>query len=317
MENHLRLRDLLLLICAPVFALLLCSCGESIQIPEDSEALLPENVVESILHTTTSPPVTTTTTVTIDPAWQDHAIGNFNERNGVLIEGVPHYTQFTSYLTACESLASVSVLQYYGVDIDIDRFIDDYLPRAYYPDFGVDGELHGASPWEFFIGDPRDAGGFGCFNTAISKAINKIADGLAIPLDGLSVDELCTDYIDKGQPVIFWGTIYMQQPYVSEFHWYLPNGDLYEFINPEHALVLIGYDDDWYYFCDSMSAQDVTPYNKQAVLNAYEGLKRQAVVIDPLILEAMPQSLRVPKSEASDSTEIDEDGKEIINAAAE
>lgn len=307
LENHLRLRDLLILVCAPLTVLLCCSCGEAINPPEDNEALLPENVVQSILSTTTSAEVTTT--VTIDPAWQEHAIGNYNGSNGVVIEGVPHYTQFTKYLTACESIASVSVLQYYGLDIDIDTFIDKYLPRANYPDYGKDGELHGASPWEFFIGDPRDAGGFGCFNTAIAKGINKIAEGLAIPLDGLSIDELCSDYIDKGQPVIFWGSIYMQRPYVSEFHWLLPDGELYEFINPEHALVLVGYDDDWYYFCDSMSDKEITTYSKQAVETAYEALGEQAVVIDPLILEAMPQDLRVHVT--------DENGEEFEIAAAE
>ncbi len=309
MENHLRLRDLLLLVCAPLTVLLCCSCGEIITPPEDSEALLPENVVQSILGMTTETVVTTT--VTLNPVWQERAIGNYNGNNGIVIEGVPHYTQFTKYLTACESLASVSVLQYYGVDIDIDTFIDDYLPRAKYPDYGRDGELHGASPWEFFIGDPRDAGGFGCYNTAIVKAINKFADGLAVPLDGLSIDDLCSDYIDKGQPVIFWGSIHMQRPYVSEFQWMLPNGELYQFINPEHALVLIGYDDEWYYFCDSMSEKDVTPYNKQAVETAYEALGEQAVVIDPLILEALPQRMRVPVTNA------DEDGEEVEIAAAE
>lgn len=303
LENQLRLRDLMVLICAPLFAVLLCSCGETIQPPEDSEALLPDDVIESILSTTTSSTTTTTTTVTINPVWQENAIGNYKGNNGIVIENVPHFTQFTSYLTACESIASVSVLQYYGIDIDLDTFIDDYLPTAPYPETGKDGELHGESPWEYFIGDPRDGGGFGCYNTAVAKGINKIAEGLAIPLDDVSIDDLCSNYIDKGQPVIFWGSINMQRPYVSEFHWLLPDGKLYEFVNPEHALVLVGYDDNWYYFCDSMSNQDITPYNKEAVEAAYDGLYRQAVVIDPLILEAMPQDLRVPVRSASEDEE--------------
>ena len=293
MEREFHARDLLLMMLAPLM-LLFCSCGELIRPPEDNEALLPDEVVASILSTTLSEPETTTTTVTLSPRWQEQAIENYNGRNGVVIQGVPHYTQFYSYFTACESLASVSVLQYYGVDMDIDRFIDDYLECAPCPDYASDGKVHGESPWEYFIGDPRDPGGFGCYNTAISKAINKIADGLAIPLENVSVEKLCSDYIDKGQPVIFWGTMYMQYPYISEFTWQLPNGKKYDFVNPEHALVLIGYDDDWYYFCDSLSDREITCYNKQAVETAYEGLFKQAVVIDPLVLEALPQKLRVP-----------------------
>ncbi len=296
MENRLRLHELSLLICAPLLALL-CSCGQRVEPAEDSTAQLPNNIFESIVTTTTTTSTTettTTTAITINPTWQENAVGNYNGNQGVVIHNVPHYTQFTQYLTACESIASVSVLQYYGIDIDIDRFIDNYLPRADYPAAGDDGFLHGASPWEYFIGNPRDAAGFGCYNTAIANAINKIEDGLAITLNHVPIEDLCRDYIDKGQPVIFWATINMQQPYTSQFSWYLPNGDLYQFINPEHALVLIGYDDQNYYFSDSMSEPAITPYSKAMVQAAYDGLFQQAVVIDPLVLETLPQSMRKP-----------------------
>ena len=279
------------LICAPLAALL-CSCGDPIE-PNDGtgEVLFPANALQYI---TTRPPETevTTTTVTLNPVWQENVAENYNYAGGAVIKGVPHYTQFTSYQTACESLAAVSVLQYYGVGMDIDRFIDDYLPRTEYPVPGADGELHGESPWEYFIGDPRDPGGFGCYNTCITAAINKLADGLAVPLRNVPITKLCTDYIDKGQPVIFWGTINMAMPYQSEFYWILPDKTTYYFINPEHACVLIGYDDNYYYFSDSMSAMDITPYPKQQVEAAYDGLFSQAAVIDPLVLETLPSFWR-------------------------
>lgn len=270
-------------------AMLLWSCGEPI--PEYDDVLTPVNQLFTTVTTTTEA-TTTTTTVTLSPQWQENAAGNYNGAGGVVIRNVPHYTQFTSYFTACESISATAVLQYYGVNMTLDRFIDDYLPKANYPDLGTSGELEGASPWEYFIGDPRDGGGFGCYNTCIASAINKIADGLAIPLDGYSIEDLCTQYIDKGQPVIFWATIGMQQPYVSEFHWYLPDGKMYYFVNPEHACVLIGYDDNYYYFSDSESYMEVAGYPKWQVQAAYEGLFKQAVVIDPLILETLPAQWR-------------------------
>lgn len=270
-------------------AALLWSCGEPI--PECDDILTPVNVLISTTTTTTTE-TTTTTTVTLSPLWQENAVGNYNGAGGVVIRNVPHYTQFTSYYTACESISATAVLQYYGVNVTLDQFIDNLLPKANYPELGTSGELEGASPWEYFIGDPRDGGGFGCYNTCIAAAINKIADGLATPLDGLSIEELCTQYIDKGQPVIFWATIGMQQPYVSEFHWYLPNGDMYHFVNPEHACVLIGYDDNYYYFSDSESYLEVSAYQKWQVQAAYDGLFQQAVVIDPLVLETLPEQWR-------------------------
>ncbi len=288
MEKSFRIREIAVLFLLPLIVLL-CSCGESIEPPEEVVVKLPDNVLTTATTTETT---VTTTTVTLSPEWQEHAVGNYYGAGGVLIEGVPHYSQLYSYFTACESFASISVLQYYGIDVNIDQFIDDLLPKADYPVMGTDGQQYGASPWEYFIGSPRDGGGFGCYNTAIADAINTIQDGLAIPLRDKSIESLCHDYIDKGQPVIFWGTIYMQQPYISEFEWYLPDGSLYQFINPEHALVLIGYDDNWYYFCDSMAQTEIAQYSKYAVENAYEGLFRQAVVIDPLVLETLPETWR-------------------------
>lgn len=279
------------LIGAPVLALL-CSCTEAIEPEEVADVLLPVNVVTAAV-TTEATTVTTTTAVTISPMWQENLAENYNYNGGVVIQKVPHYTQFTEYLTACESLASVSLLQYYGIDMDIDRFLDEYLPRADYPSLGEDGQLHGASPWEYFIGDPRDSSGFGCYNTCIAAGINKLAEGLAIPLDDVPVEELCATYIDKGQPVVFWGTIRMAEPYISEFHWVIPDGSLYHFVNPEHAVVLIGYDENYYYFSDSMSYETITPYAKAMVEKAYDGMFRQALAIDPLVLETLPDEWRM------------------------
>ena len=269
----------------PLFAMLLTSCGEPI-IKEDSAPV--------VILTTTAPEttVTQTTTVTVNPAWQENALGNYAGMGGTVIQNVKHYTQFDSYFTACESIAAVTMMQYYGIKITLDDFIDKYLPTANYPAQGEDGALHGESPYEYFIGNPRDAAGFGCYSTAIANGINKIHEGLAVPLKGKTLDEICKEYIDKGQPVELWATIGMAAPYTSEFHWFLPDGERYDFINPEHACVLIGYDDKNYYFSDSMSHTEITAYDKAAVETAYSGMFSQAVVIDPIVLESLPASMR-------------------------
>lgn len=282
------------LIAAPVLALL-CSCMESITPEETVDVLLPVNVLTSstpMTEATTETTVTTVTTVTINRLWQENAIENYRYNGGVVIENVPHATQFVNYPTACESMAAVALLQYYGVNIDIDRFLDEFLPRTDYPTQDETGNLQGASPWEYFIGDPRDSAGFGCYNTCIAAGINKIQEGLAIPLNDLTLDEICSEYIDKGQPVVMWGTIGMEAPYVSKFHWTIPDGTEYYFVNPEHACVLIGYDASYYYFSDSMSYETITAYSRLQVETAYEGLFRQTVAIDPLVLETLPDFWR-------------------------
>lgn len=268
-------------VLAGVLSCMLCvgfvGCGEPIEsVDEAVDVILPV-----ITETTVTTAETTVTTTVTEPHWDVNTepIGE----NGVVIANVPHITQFDSYLTACESLATVSVLQYYGMNMSPERFLEHVLPIADYPEKQEDGELHAESPWDYFIGDPMREDAFGCYSTAIEKGVNKIKKGLAIALKGESLESLCSDYIDKGQPVVIWATMYMAPSYVL-FDWIVPSGETYSFISPEHALVLIGYDDNHYYFSDSLQYDAQHAYNKEAVETAYEALFEQAVVIDPYVL---------------------------------
>ncbi|MBP0966445.1 MAG: C39 family peptidase [Oscillospiraceae bacterium] len=229
---------------------------------------------------------TVTTTVTVSPQWAEQV--SPKGENGHIIENVPHIMQFSEYLTACESVSAVELLRYYGIDMDLDLFVNGFLPVADYPGTGEDGEMHGESPWEYFIGDPNSPDGFGCYSGALVSAINKIKSGLAVMLRYQPLEKLCSDYIDKGQPVIIWATMYMDYPQDS-MQWYLPDGRLFTFTIPEHALLLIGYDEYYYYFSDSLQYGDIVGYSKAMTERAYDGLQMQAVAIDPLVLETVPE----------------------------
>ena len=41
-------------------------------------------------------------------------------------------SQEGEYPTACEIVSAVMVLSYYGYDVSVDDFIDDYLPASGY-----------------------------------------------------------------------------------------------------------------------------------------------------------------------------------------
>lgn len=296
-----RNRLLALLLCGSMAAVS-TGCGKTVALTEPIE---PGSVPPVTVTSVTTAAETTTTTVTVNPLWAEQV--SEKGKNGHIIENVPHYTQFNQYLTACESLAAVSVLRYYGIDMTPERFVDGFLPIADYPDTGEDGELHGESPWDYFIGDPMQANGFGCYSGALVRGINKLRDGLAVKLRYQSLDKLCTDYIDKGQPVIIWATMYMARPQDS-IKWYLPNGRLFKFKAPEHALVLVGYDDKYYYFSDSLQYESVVAYGKEMTDNAYRGMLLQAVVIDPEVLETVPDFWAIPaeKDEAEEGAEAEE-----------
>lgn len=224
-------KPMLCLLCA---ALLLTGCGYD---PPAAETAAPPETTSAATTTTTC--TTTTTTITAETQFSDDTddlapvpeqpprpdfSGNVTRSGSrVLIEGVPHIYQSDRYPTACESIAATELLQYYGFDIDVDTFIRDYLPTAPYLSPGADGQYHGESPWEFFIGNPTDANGFGCYNGAIKAAFDAVSKELGSALRGAPLSALCR-FIDSGEPVIIWATDGMGSETEISKSWILPDG---------------------------------------------------------------------------------------------
>lgn len=203
------------------------------------------------------------------------------DNNYYLIGNVPHFYQREGYPTACEAFAAVSVMQYYCMEITLDDFIDYYLPKADVPYYEA-GILKGENPWEYFIGDPRSDYGYGCYSTVIEKAMNGFCAGSyeIIRYDNKSLSELTDEYVSNGIPVIIWATIQMKEAYGGD-SWLLPDGEMFTFVCPEHALVLVGYDNNSYYFSDSYDERKVVAYNRKACENAFEALGKQSIVVLP------------------------------------
>lgn len=226
-------------------------------------------------------PAMTEITETIQTTQRPTQANTQSEEKSVLIENFPHIYQMMKYPTGCESVAAVSLMQFYGVDITVENFIDFHLPTADYPYYKND-IMYGESPWNAFIGDPYSDSGYGCYSTVIVKAMKS-----AVPQNyeisaiyNVPMSTLCSEYIDNGQPVMIWATMDMREPYEGK-SWLLSNGETFTFICPEHALVLIGYDDKSYYFCNPQSEEAVVSYPKEACETAYNALYSQAVIMKP------------------------------------
>ena len=72
----------------------------------------------------------------VEATLKKHNINGYNSSgliNYTIIDNiidVPYIYQAVKYPTGCESVSATSVLQYYGLDISVDTFIDEYLPKA-------------------------------------------------------------------------------------------------------------------------------------------------------------------------------------------
>lgn len=191
----------------------------------------------------------------------------------------PYINQRKRYPNGCEAVTAVMALQYMGQKVTPDIFISRYLDMGTAP-YKVSGKWYGCDPRQQYPGDPRNMTGWGCYPEVIKKA----ADKMALPgirteiLYGTSMEELCRSYIDKGIPVMCWATIDMEKPYLCST-WTIEGTDrIHEWIAPFHCLLLVGYDNDNYYFNDPWRAKN-TAYPKASVEYAYGQLGSMAMVV--------------------------------------
>lgn len=209
-----------------------------------------------------------------------NANGYTTDANGVITRVLLDvgYLSQTGYPTGCESASATMLLQNAGYSTTIAQFIDNYL------DIGTlytsNGVTYGPSPNSQFIGDPRSSSGYGCYAPVITNAINRVCTNgdKAVNLTGSSLDSLLTNYINEGTPVAIWATINMMTPEYGS-SWVLPDGSTYTWIKHEHCLVLVGYDNSYYYFNDPYKEHGLIAFARSTVESRYASLGYQAVAI--------------------------------------
>lgn len=209
-----------------------------------------------------------------------YAIGGSGERNidSYLIH-VPMISQ-NDYPTGCESVTSVMALQYAGYDVSVDEFIDNYLRIGAY--YEQDGRYYGNSPYYYFIGNPRTGSGFGCFAPVIYEALQAASgNGEVKDLTGITLPMAVQEYLAKGIPVIIWATINMQPSYDGGGWTLLETGKYYTWPAEEHCLLLVGADDEYYYFNDPKQENTVAKYEKKVAEQRYFEMGSQALAVLP------------------------------------
>ena len=204
------------------------------------------------------------------------------------IEGIPVISQ-DYYKAGCESYACTMLLQGLGYDIDEFKFVENYLITS---DFSYDeaGIMYGPDMNSAFAGNAFS--GAGIFCPAMAKSMNRYLDTVtndkrrAYPIKGKTLEELCREYIDKDIPVMTWVTTYMEESYVR-LSWivnYIDEnaetkmGDMTSWRQNEHCMVLIGYTDKDYIFCDSVAGK-VVNHDKKLAETRFTEIGNQAVVV--------------------------------------
>jgi len=205
------------------------------------------------------------------------------QKAGSRILDVAYIDQRIKFPNGCESVAAVMVLQYWGVDINANTFISKYLDMGQSPYIDENGNRVGCDPYKEFPGDPRLSTGWGCYPPVIINALDKFVDKSRYTVKDIydiSLPALCEMYVNYNIPVIIWATIDMKEPTTGISWSVIGEKKTVTWINPLHCVVLVGYDETYYYFNDSLNTKQCK-YRKEDVEIAYKGLGCQAIVIYP------------------------------------
>ena len=150
--------------------------------------------------------------------------------------------------TGCEVTALTMVLNYYGYDVDKVTMATEYLPclPATFS-YGRNGIVYGNDMVNYFVGDPTTEEGYICGAPAIVTAANaylQSCESSQQAVDGTGEDpETLYELVSEGTPIIFWGTIGMEERQETS-GWYTYDGDYMEWSSNDHGLVLVDYQDD-------------------------------------------------------------------------
>lgn len=189
----------------------------------------------------------------------------------------------------CETYACTMLMNILGFDLNEFTFADYYLDCHYVYKDVESGYMEGPDMYSAFAGTAY--AGWGVYAPSMAKSMNQyLADEnstlKAYNCENIPLKTLCEEYTCHDIPVMVWATTDMQEPYVFDT-WtvnYVDEnarteiGDEFVWYAHEHCLVLVGYDEKEYYFCDS-AAGAVSHFDKALVEERYEQLGLQCIVV--------------------------------------
>lgn len=187
----------------------------------------------------------------------------------------------------CEATCLQALLAYKGVEIDKGLLADAYFPQFPFYQAAIEGETvrAGGDPELYFAGNPRDTqNAYYCFAGPVVTAANQVLAEAGLPMQAIDMtgaDESdLTDLLDLGEPVIVWGTLWMGDAYTYAKSAWVIDEDTGEkhipFLNL-HAVVLCGYDFDYFYIADPIRGN--VAVRRETLMNAYRQIGMRAVVI--------------------------------------
>ena len=194
------------------------------------------------------------------------------EASTVKIETEITYSQFPNYPTGCESIALKILLEYNGIYTSGDEIIDR-LKKGQLP-YKIEDEMYGGNPEIEFIGDPRNDYSYGVYNTPIAEVASTFKGNIQ-NREGMELEEIL-NLINENRPVMVWTTINNLPSRISSIWIYRPTGEKIYWKENEHAVVIIGYNDEQVIVSDPYTGK-ITKYDRETFKENYNYMGKRAV----------------------------------------
>lgn len=171
----------------------------------------------------------------------------------------------------CEATATTMALNYCGFPVDKITMGTRYF---YEEERQIDFR-------NYYIGDPFDYTGLGCFSNAVVNAANEYLDEQDTSLRAFNYTnysfESLLNQVAKGYPVIIWATAYMYEPFYG-IRVNVDGKDIV-WISQEHCLLLCGYDLDKKTVKVADPLAGLTEYDMNLFKKRFTQLGNNAVII--------------------------------------
>lgn len=193
--------------------------------------------------------------------------------NTFIIDGVSKINQYTEgYPTGCESAALTILLRYYGLNINMSDVVNR-LPKGSLP-YTENGIRYGGNPYVEFVGHPNSSSSYGVYEKPIISVAESFKPGI-IDGSGMKLDDVLK-VVSEGRPVLVWVSMNMAVPYISTSWTYKPTGEKISWMANEHALVIVGYNQNNVVVSDSLYGS-IKYYNRNVFESRYNTYGKRAV----------------------------------------
>ena len=182
------------------------------------------------------------------------------------------YNQFPNYPTGCESVALYILLKYNGVNVNVDDIVNN-LKKGELP-YEIGGKIYGGNPEVEFVGDPKTRYSYGVYNEPLAEVANMYKKNV-ISKKGLEFEDMLK-IVEEKRPVLVWTTINLSKPYISQTWIYKKTGETIKWISGEHAVVVIGYNNNEVIVSDPYTGM-IRYFDKNLFKERYNYLGKRAI----------------------------------------